>query len=474
MRIQRRLRAFMRYSVLAGALAAAVGGAEALGAVRAGRDFGSGSAGAGWHGSRFVYVSNGSSLADTLNLFGADQNVPVSINGSVTGIVRGRFAMAPQQFLDMLCASFGLVWYYDGAVIQISPASDQQSLTMRPNYLSPQALAAALDHAGISDRHFPLRIDAGYGTLSVTGPASYVERIRGAAQRFELGAQARVRTGAKILRLTSASAADQVRVIDGRQLVVPGAASLLARRFQQTRHDPDGVRVVEFAAPLPIIEADAATNSILIRDKSERIDGDAMQVADFDTAPQVVTVQTWVIDVDRDALAELGAALPASESSIVAEGGGDLFARLHALEQVHRAHTEVWRTAVTFDRAPAVIDRHQARLAQSVGLVPADTADLWLAIEPTLDADPMVQRIGLRVDLGPTGTPPADQPGQRPRERIVEATVAAGACLVIAAPSSGTADQMGPVNPADAADAANPVNTVPRQRLVLLIPRLAT
>lgn len=529
----KQIHAALRVSALTVALTTAMGGANAFGAMHESRDFAyvSNRPGIGWQGTRFVYIANGRSLADTLNLFGADQNVPVSLTGRVSGNVHGRYAMAPQQFLDTMCASFGLVWYFDGTTIQVSPASDQQSLTMRFNYLSPEAMAAALEGSGAADRHFPLRPDPVTATLSVTGPAGYLQRIRDAAQREELAAQSRVRAGTKILRLSSASAADQVRMIDGRQLVVPGAATLLARRFRQTRRDPEGVSVVEFTSPLPVIEADAATNSILIRDTPERIDGDAMLVADFDTLPQVVTLQTWVIDVDRDALAELGVTVPATQaplapvalagpevpeapdsadvtvpspapatalpvssatsatsavsdtpdSLIVADGGNDLFNRLRALEQSRRAHTEVRRTAVTFDRAPAVIDQHEARLVQSVGLPTVGATDLWLAIEPTLGADPTDPRIGLRVDLGP-GAPRLDEAGrsQAPAERIVAASVAAGDCLVIVAPSSGGA-QMGPANPAatetagTAADGlpANPANAGARQRLVLLIPRVA-
>ncbi len=453
----------MHRTLLAGMLALACSGLSMTDTAHA--------AGVVWQGTRFVYMTNGSSIAETLRLFAEGQNLQLQVSGDVNGTVRGRFDMPPQQFLDMLCASYGLVWYDNGTTIEVMPSADQQILEMRPNYMTPLALAAALDHAGASDPHFPLQIETANGTVGVRGPASYIERVRTAAQHFELDARDHTRTAVKVLRLKTAIAADQVRSIDGRNVVVQGVATRLANRFRRGRIDGSAIPAVEFAAPLPVIEADAATNSVLVRDKPERIDGDAMLVADFDVQPQLVSLQTWVVDVDRDALAELGdvlplhaaapddaaSATPATPSATpdfatAPDGGRDLLDRLHALVQAKRAHTEVSRTALTVDRSPAVIDRHEARLAVREGDVPDASMDLWLSVQPTLDSDAAYQRIGLRVDLGRAAPVVEGKPGA---ERIVAANLAPGDCLVIVAPSSDDADPHAP------------------QRLVLLIPRIA-
>jgi type III secretion protein C len=213
-----------------------------------------------WLGNRFVYVTNGSSVAEALNVFGAGQHIPVRIDGYVEGVVSGRFSMPPQRFLDMLGKSYGLVWYYDGAVLQVSPASVQKSIAIRPHFLSASALRGALEQAGLTDSHFPLTVDDTLHTVDVLGPATYVERIRAAAERFERDAGKRVRTTVRVFRLTVANAADETRVIDGRTVVVPGAATLLRRRFEQrspaAADDPGGHRppLVEFSTPLPAID----------------------------------------------------------------------------------------------------------------------------------------------------------------------------------------------------------------------------
>jgi len=442
---------------------------------------------AGGPGARFVYVTNGAGLAEVLNAFAAGQHVALRIDGQVEGVVSGRFAMPPQRFLDVMSRSYGFVWYYDGAVLHVSPANEQAHVAIRPHFLSANALRASLEQAGLADTHFPLAVDAGAQTVNVRGPATYVERIRAAAERFERDARKRVRLSVRVFRLTAANAADETRVVDGRTLVVPGVATLLRRRFERPAVASgtavsDAPRIVEFDAALPAIEADATTNSILIRDRAERIDADGALVASLDVRAQLVSVQTWVVDVDGDALDALRPALPPAmadgasaqeatadarehrDAGIAPDGGRALLAQLKALARSGRAEIEVSQTALTHDRSPAVIDRHEARLARrDEDDLPDDGArDLWLSIAPTVDGAASMPRIGLRVELG--------RRGDARRYRAVDESLAPGECLVIEGPArhSGDAERR-----ADDTDSGSAGDGGTRRRLVLLIPRVA-
>ncbi|MEA3121809.1 MAG: type secretion protein [Paraburkholderia sp.] len=439
------IRNLLRWPVITGALVAATQ---------------AGATDVDWTGSRYVYATNGSSVADALNVFAAAQHVPVRMSGHIEGNVGGRFVMSPQQFLDTLCDSHGLVWYYDGAVLQVSPASEQKHIAIRPNYMSPPDMLAALDHAGVIDAHFPLQIDKAAHTVTVRGPAAYVERIRVAAQRFEQDARERVRTTVRVFRLSIATAADETHMIDERPVTVPGAATLLRERFHH--RDAGTEQVVEFDAPLPIIEADARTNSILIRDKPQRIDGDGVLVSDVDVQPKFVSIETTVIDVDASALADLQPASPVPFEAPVSaaaaqprfgtavDGGHALLARIDELKKTGHVQLEVAHTALTLAGSPAVIDRHELHLAQEddddEGDAPDNPApDLWLSIDPTISGEQSVPLIGLRIDLG------HDADGAW--RGGFATSVAPGECLVIAAPL--------------------PNDPHGRQRLVLLIPRLS-
>lgn len=442
---------------------------------------------AGGPGARFVYVTNGAGLAEVLNAFAAGQHVALRIDGQVDGVVSGRFAMPPQRFLDVMSRSYGFVWYYDGAVLHVSPANEQAHVAIRPHFLSANALRASLEQAGLADTHFPLAVDAGAQTVNVRGPATYVERIRAAAERFERDARKRVRLSVRVFRLSAANAADETRVVDGRTLVVPGVATLLRRRFERpaVASGPavsDAPRIVEFDAALPAIEADATTNSILIRDRAERIDADGALVASLDVRAQLVSVQTWVVDVDGDALNALRPALPPAmaggagaqeataaarehrDAGIAPDGGRALLAQLKALAGSGRAEIEVSQTALTHDRSPAVIDRHEARLARrDEDDLPDDGArDLWLSIAPTVEGAASMPRIGLRVELG--------RRGDARRYRAVDESVAPGECLVIEGPAPYNGDV---ARRADDTDSSSAGEGGMRRRLVLLIPRVA-
>ncbi|MBR8176365.1 secretin N-terminal domain-containing protein [Burkholderia ambifaria] len=442
---------------------------------------------AGGPGARFVYVTNGAGLAEVLNAFAAGQHVALRIDGQVEGVVSGRFAMPPQRFLDVMSRSYGFVWYYDGAVLHVSPANEQAHIAIRPHFLAANALRASLEQAGLADTHFPLAVDAAAQTVNVRGPATYVERIRAAAERFERDAQKRVRLSVRVFRLSAANAADETRVVDGRTLVVPGVATLLRRRFERPAVASgtavsDAPRIVEFDVALPAIEADATTNSILIRDRAERIDADGALVASLDVRAQLVSVQTWVVDVDGDALDALRPALPPAmadgagaaqatadarehrDAGIAPDGGRALLAQLKALARSGRAEIQVSQTALTHDRSPAVIDRHEARLARrDEDDLPDDGArDLWLSIAPTVEGAASMPRIGLRVELGRRH----DARGYR----AVDESLAPGECLVIEGPARHRGDVE---RRADDTDSGGAGEGGMRRRLVLLIPRVA-
>jgi hypothetical protein len=360
-----------------------------------------------WNGTRFAYVANGDSLADTLRVFAASQGLPLQLDGPIDGVFSGRFAMSPRSFLDTLCATYGLVWHYDGAMLHVSTVSQQQQLEIRPNYLTPQTLNAALARAGAVDVRFPLHTSKENGTLDIFGPRAYVERVRDAAASLEADARAHMCTTVHIYRLQTATAADQVRKHDGQSLTVPGVATRLRQRTHD--HGVDALRVasnpqtlapLEFDTPLPVIEADAATNSILVRDRPERIDGDGVLVAQADTRPQLISLQTLVVDVAADALPDLQADVRqplTMERVILAPGNGRaLLAHLAGLQRAHRARLQLSRTVFTFDKAPAVLNRHETKLFVRSS-DPGNSVDFWLSLVPVVEYIDGIEQITLQI-----------------------------------------------------------------------------
>ncbi|MBN3853192.1 type II/III secretion system family protein [Paraburkholderia sp. Ac-20340] len=357
----------------------------------------------GWRAANFDYTAARTPLADVLRDFGAAGHVNVRVSAELAARgarVSGRFAMPASRFLATLAASYGLVWYYDGALLHVSSAAAQTRLAIHPDYLRAEALANALTRAGVIDARFALDVEAASGIVSVYGPPDYVARVRAAAARFEADARAAVPTSVRVFRLNVASAADQSHVVDGRVVSVPGVATRLRMRLHGGVASSDDA--IHFESPLPIVQADARTNSILVRDRPARIDADGALVADLDVKPTLFALQMLVVEVPRERLAALQVDGASAPKPLAQADARTLTTQLEALAQHGEARIEIARTALTVDGAPAFSERHEARLVSLSGKPeqqePADAARWWLSVAPTM-ADVNARRIALDIEL---------------------------------------------------------------------------
>jgi len=308
----------------------------------------------------FVYSTDGSSLADVLDALGRQTGVPVRVDRTVHGKVVGRFDLQPAQLLDVLSASFGFLWYYDGAVIHVSPASARNTITMRLNYAAARDVANSLDREGLADAHLPLIADNAHGTLTVSGPPDYNARIVNAARQLEDSARAQVPTSVRIVKLTDENAAD--RTLSGAAAVAPGLATRLTWRVHGVPPvagggADDASPPIEFDAALPIFTADAATNSVLIRDRASRLDDDQALVKRFDTKPQVVSMKAYIYGLDARAFGSLAldGAQRQAGALVVHDGAAALLAQVDALTRSGDAHVCVQRDLVAVDHAPVML-----------------------------------------------------------------------------------------------------------------------
>lgn len=252
--------------------------------------------------------------------------------------------MPPQRFVDTLAAAYGLVWYYDGAVLHVEPAAEQTTLIVRLNYASPAALHALLAQTGIADPRFVARDDVpARGLITFRGPRAYIAMVGRAAQRLEQDARERVPTAVRVVPLHYGAAADRAALANGRLHVASGIASRAARAL-----DPHGdarAEITEYEAPLPVIGADARTNAVLVRDRPERLDADARAIAALDAPQALVTIGILIADADARTLRALGLDVDEDVTANVTAAGtarverGAAHALLAALRAAPDAHT---------------------------------------------------------------------------------------------------------------------------------------
>ncbi|WP_232464374.1 type III secretion system outer membrane ring subunit SctC [Burkholderia ubonensis] len=332
-----------------------------------------------WRETKIHIAVQKKELKDVLRDFTASMGVSAAISDDVRGVVSGTFDMAPQRFLDTLASTFGFVWFYDGSVLTVTPASDVTRNVIPLHHSSPADLRATLERMNVADSRFPLSSDEESRTLLVSGPSQYVKMISDIAQRVDAGFERKGSSVVRMFSLKNAWAADRQVEIDGRTVNVAGVASVLANLYGQTAKtccdnvgaQPDDVQrqiampdidgqtapATNFAAVpgggpypsavnlpplpigapvgggiqpapaptegrLPVIQADPGTNSVLVRDMPQRIDQYASLVSQLDVRRQLIEIEAHVIEVDETALRQIGVNWGARSKHVSLQSGG--------------------------------------------------------------------------------------------------------------------------------------------------------
>ena len=132
-----------------------------------------------WPAGTYKYLVIDQDLKGVLSEFGRNIDVPVDLSDQVKGRLRGRLPTASAKgFLDALCEGYGLVWYFDGAVLHVNAKSELKTELIGIGRLPPGAVTAKLDNLGIADPRFPVRSTPDAGIVSVSGPPPFIALVR--------------------------------------------------------------------------------------------------------------------------------------------------------------------------------------------------------------------------------------------------------------------------------------------------------
>ncbi|CAB3772203.1 Type 3 secretion system secretin [Paraburkholderia humisilvae] len=207
----------MRCAVLAVAAAAAVGASAAVCA-----------AAVPWRTDVINYVADHKDLHDVLREMSSASGVPIWISAKVQGNVSGRFEMKPQQLLDRMASTFGLVWYYDGATLRVYDTDELKTVTIGLQLATNADLRRALERLDLADARFPLRYDDLTRTVIVSGPPRYVELIQDVANLVDRNSQdAQRHQVVRLFPLQYAWATDHTVTVDGQSITIRGVATIL-------------------------------------------------------------------------------------------------------------------------------------------------------------------------------------------------------------------------------------------------------
>ncbi|WDD92564.1 secretion protein [Burkholderia sp. FERM BP-3421] len=400
-----------------------------------------------WPAQRFD-APRGAHAADALQVLARVTGVAIEAGAAASCRFDPPGALPPQRFVEAVAAACGLAWYYDGAVLQLTPPAAFRRVAVRLNYATPAELRAALARQKIVDPRWPPGIDDATRIARIAGPSRYVELVLAAARALDQAAQARVRTATRAVRLRARDAADRtVRGATG-ETVLPGLASQLRRRLEQDGARPRALPdLVEFTTALPIIDADARSNTVLIRDVPSRLDADARLLARLDTMPTALRLDVFGASMQSGAFAALGlragSDTAAPRVTVEPAGCAALRARLARLAAHGEARVDVERSTLTAPDGSADFEQQQRSYVATDGRVlNARRAGFAMRITPREAAEPNQLALDMRMVERWVGQADGDA-----RDTSLAATLAPGACAVLTLPGTRDASRVVLVSP---------------------------
>ncbi len=182
-----------------------------------------------WKSPRYTVTADKQSIVEVIRGFANDQGLSVDISEDIKGDISGRFDAPPQEFLDVFCQQNGLVWYYDGTKLFVSPSSTITTKIYQLRSIQVEALMRALKQVGILTERYPIRVVDDLGLVYVPGPPRYQELVDLTLQTLEAAAapNSRTRLTTRMYRLRYAWAEDQVVIFRDSEVVLPGVATTL-------------------------------------------------------------------------------------------------------------------------------------------------------------------------------------------------------------------------------------------------------
>jgi type III secretion protein C len=134
-----------------------------------------------WPSGPYKYWVVDQDIKGILVEFGRNVVVPVDVSDKVKGRLRGQVAVATataREFLDSLCDSHDLVWFFDGAVLHVNAKAEITTELVSLGGSSREEALEKLAGLGIGDARFPVRSTENAGVVSVSGPPKLISMVR--------------------------------------------------------------------------------------------------------------------------------------------------------------------------------------------------------------------------------------------------------------------------------------------------------
>lgn len=295
-------------------------------------------------------------------------DIPVSVSPSVKGAVNGSFSGPAERVWRNVARAFNLIEYFDGTVLHVYSPADMATRTLPIPSGAAARVQRTVNELRLVDTRNTLR-STREGTLIASGTRRFIEQVEEIARAQMVSERTGAPAGFKVFYLRYAWAQDVNIAFGGRQVMLPGVASIVralmtsnsrsqvsvssyetpatgtvpglrgqrSLRSLGTLGGPDanpnapsaptlaaalaaapaGTRAEGGAsAPAPLVvaadpsqvrvEADARLNAVVVRDAPERLEQYEQLIAALDVEPQSLEIEATIIDLNTERLRELG------------------------------------------------------------------------------------------------------------------------------------------------------------------------
>lgn len=308
-------------------------------------------------------------IAAFLQDFFGTMDVPVSVSSGVKGAVNGVFRGTAEKVFSSIQRSFGLMAYYDGAVVHVYTPAEVTTRTFAMRQGDARQVINTARDMNIMDSRNTLRVSQS-GGLIASGNRRFVDLVGELASGQQSQSTTLAPVGFKVYYLKYAWAQDVSAQYGGTVTVIPGVASILRSLLTAQRGNPSpaltqyrgasepglrgqglarqgtlgaaganpmqasaetvqqawggrpgavgGVQVATVDAALleglgaasvanqARVEADTRLNALIVRDLPERLPYYDELIKSLDIEPQALEIEATIIDLSTDKLREMG------------------------------------------------------------------------------------------------------------------------------------------------------------------------
>ena len=298
-----------------------------------------------WPQTSFSVYARNEPLRDILQSFAAAYGINIKIGRNVSGTANGRlFAATPNQFLDDLAQTNGLVWFYYGGTLYVNPRSEMSRSRIDVPRGAARTARNALEELGLIFPQFGVTAFPENDAVIVAGPPPYVGLVREVLTMLPEDA-ASAETSIYVYRLKHASAEDRTFYYRDKEVTIPGVTTIL-RNLMQTGNSgaaikvrdnqgrQDGQKSIDHLEGVGLngkdrvdvannddgytqnnnssgpsqmrIQSDPRLNAVIIRDTQDRISQYESLLATIDIPVALIEIEAAVVDVNVSKLEELG------------------------------------------------------------------------------------------------------------------------------------------------------------------------